>query len=280
MKLFELTLIIALYLFFFNTASLMAQINESVNETIDFNFTPNITATRKWAFISEKANISFEIDNPEIAVTSLELIIENELENAAINVIRFLEKPLYITRDPEDVVYQYFDLNTSNLEMRDVNYSEMTFTVLKEWVRNETIMNGSIRIFRYIRGSWESLMFSGTDESESHLFFKITNPGFYYFAITGKRIPTPEEQYICTPGDFSCSWNFTRICNGTDWIVQEECEYECIGGECVFPPPDYRIHIIIIAAVLIIGLVSWRFRTRIYGLRKVNREEVYDKLNR
>ena len=233
MKWLTIFVFIALFLLLDNVYAIPEANNESDNETLETNFPVNVTATKKWAFISKAANLSFEMDNPEIAVTSIKLIINKEVENVEVKVIRFYEKPYVLISEPDDAVYQYFDINTTNLEMENVNYSEMIFQVSKDWIESENIDNTSIRITRYINETWKPMIIDVKYQDKTHYLYEITNPGFYYFAITGARIPEPGSNYICIIDDKRCYWNITQICNGTNWNMQEECDYQCKEGNCI-----------------------------------------------
>ena len=270
MKRLALSMIIVFSLFI---GSAYSELNESPDHTA------NITHSKKWLFITVPTDLVFRINDTNVSVSEINISILNAVNNIEVTVVKYLETPPGVT-PPENTVKEYFSINRTILEDSNIGSFTLTFRISREWMDYEKVNASTVIIKRYLNNTWKPMLLTYTGEDTDYTYFETSNPGFNLFAITGERMPDIQPDIICSVGEMRCLGNFSQICNQTNWVNAEKCDYECRDGICIPKPVDYITPSLIIISIIVAVYLIWRYRTRILGLRPVNRERIYDRLKK
>ena len=201
------------------------------------------SAARVFDEIKPDAPARLIVDRPEVGVSQLSISVRNRVRNARVEVRRLMSRPAEVEqaiRNNTGQVYSYIEIEKENMNDTDVSEATVDFEVNRSWIREQSINASTIRLMRYVNGTWTSLSTTLVNEDAEKLYFQADTPGFSIFAIAGEYI-IDTAGIICIPMDRRCYGDEVQEgdLDGLAWTIIEECEFGCrSGGTCNNEPPD------------------------------------------
>ncbi len=170
-------------------------------------------------------NAIISTDSPENygGITSINLDVNKKIDNVKMTVKETLSAlPAFIPPIEEGAVYNYIEIITSNLGIRDVKTAKINFRVSKEWINEKGFIAEKVSLYRY-SSSWKELKTQIITQDDSHISYSAITPGFSYFAIaesgkateegpeiveneTGPVLEVPKEISLETGGSFKINY--------------------------------------------------------------------------
>jgi PGF-pre-PGF domain-containing protein len=106
-----------------------------------------------------------------------------------------LEKDSHLIRQPLDDVFEYFEVDTLNLEDAILDGVRFRISVTRTWVHYRERSPEDIIVSRWHAGRWEDLDTEHVDSDSAVYIYDVDSPGFSIFAIR-LRSPPPEPMII------------------------------------------------------------------------------------
>jgi hypothetical protein len=244
-----------------------------------------VNETKKFMIISTGIAETFEIDNKEdMGVESIEIKTNKIVIDAEISIRNLEEKPPEVSVPPpaaaitepvqdsptpprtqqrEVKVYQYLEINKTNIENNEIEDATITFRVEKAWVINNEINTSTVVLSRFDNESWEDLPTTMAGEEEEDYVYEAVTPGFSVFVVKADiSFSDPEPESTCIDEDKECfdSSNTIKECVNNTWIIVEQCDYDCLDDKCIQPNYENLIYVILIASVGVGIFLVWKFR--------------------
>lgn len=132
---------------------------------------------------------TLDINKEDSLIRSIEVIVNQVVDDAIIQITPLDEKPAMIKQDLKGV-FRFFEVSTSRLFDSDIDEATLLVAVPKKWVEKENKTAEDIVISRFSKGSWTDLPTVLVDEDRQNYYFEFTTPGFSVFAV---RIRQPIE---------------------------------------------------------------------------------------
>ncbi len=145
--------------------------------------------------ITANIPVKLEVKDENIAILNIEISFERDLEDLIISTSALKQAPKKIGA-PDKPVYQYLDISTPSVASSLVDSASISFAVTTDWIRENKIKQGTIRMEKFSAGEWTSLTTVLISESDQVLVFRSATPGFSYFAITGDKIEKPNDEAV------------------------------------------------------------------------------------
>lgn len=215
----------------------------------------------------------FNINEIPIPVTKLCFITNTELSDVKFNVKRILENDLLVA-EPEGLIYQYFQINTENIEDHHLEKADITFKVTKDWIEQNDLKTYKVILQRYTAG-WNTNKPQIIAEDSLNYYYNAGTPGFSYFAITSMpkkpSIPYTPPAAVCGDGIIDTDENCETCPEDVICLKNEVCE----NGRCIektriwsYLLPILVILILFMLFIIIIYLVSKKKKTIILKKEK------------
>jgi len=155
------------------------QANVTVNATrSEASITMNVTGGESSITISREANTG---------VTEIRMTVSNPANDVRITVTKLEEKPAAIAQELAGKVYHYLEINKTNIQDKDIDRINITFTVNKSWIKENDIDAATIALYRYSNDTWNKLQTNKVNETSDQYYFQAISPGFSVFAIAGEK---------------------------------------------------------------------------------------------
>lgn len=122
------------------------------------------------------------IDISNSVLGGVNISVKNNVSGVNINIEKLPEDLPNIDVKPPGKLYKAFNIST-NVTDESINSSEISFTVAKEWLENQSATESNVVMQRY-NDSWEDLPTNVTGENDTHFMFKAETAGFSTFGIT------------------------------------------------------------------------------------------------
>lgn len=141
--------------------------------------------------------------NQNIAVDEILVVTKEEVRN-----VKFVVKKLSTTKNTysEGKVYQYLDVNHTNLNDEALESVKISFKVTKSWLMNNSIQKEDVALFRF-DNLWTLLNTKIVSEDNTTIYYEADSPGLSLFAISTKPL------VIATTGNQSNSNSTVTIDN-------------------------------------------------------------------
>lgn len=146
------------------------------------------TISKSWVVVNAGDSKIMVINKEDIPLNSISFKVASELSSPKI-VVKKLDSPPNISAKPGNT-YRYIQITPTNMDVASVN---IIFYVNKEWIRNNSILNEDIALFRYT-DEWVELPTVILDQNRTDVIYNATTLGFSYFAIAEK-----EKEIITSP---------------------------------------------------------------------------------
>jgi len=131
---------------------------------------------------------SYRIFIVKVSITVTQDVIDAGVSALQITVEEFAGSPEQVAV-PSGVIYPYFGIVTTNVTAANISSTEVEFRVLRSWIEQNDIDEGTIKLFRYSSG-WQRLSTRAVRADSTYLYYEATTSGFTLFAAAGeKRVP-------------------------------------------------------------------------------------------
>jgi PGF-pre-PGF domain-containing protein len=125
-------------------------------------------------------------------------------KNVELSVKNLKEKPeevkKNITRSNNSTIYEYLDIkltaNDTYIGESGIESMNFTFTITKEWIKNESIDKHTVIMMRYHNDTWQELNTTYVNETDEEIRFKALTPGLSVFAVVGDKVVEDTDEII------------------------------------------------------------------------------------
>ena len=137
--------------------------------------------SRQWNKVTVGSETSATITNALIAVTRVAFTTKATFDNVGIDIAS-INKPGSLPK-PKGTVFQYLDIDASNMPDSGVVEGKIRFKISKLWFNTNNLKRNNVRLMRYKNG-WQTLTTKEISTTTNDVIFEAITPGFSYFAIT------------------------------------------------------------------------------------------------
>lgn len=137
-----------------------------------------------WDTIAQGSDSTFTTSQTEF--TKIEFIAADKLSNVELTVNSLQNTP-YTNTPLGNTAYKYLEIVKNNIQESDIQSAQITFTVDKSWLAQNSISQENIALYRYVGGAWTMLPTIIVSSEGNVVTFQATTPGFSYFAIASKE---------------------------------------------------------------------------------------------
>jgi len=148
------------------------------------------TYSRFWDTIGPGL-VDFLVNNDDIAVTKVEMDLNNQINSVSISLTR-------INSYPDDapiikVLYQLFEVKLTNFDNDDITNVKFYFKIDKTWITANNIELDTVSAYRLTNGVWVPRETTYVGDMGDSYLFESTSSGFSLYAIAGKAkfVPAP-----------------------------------------------------------------------------------------
>ncbi len=243
--------------------------------------------TKVWGAILMNTYSTMSINKNAISLKRIGFQTTSSLTAISIKVERLDEIEDRINLTEGKRLYQYVNITATGLPEESLRNVSIDFCVDYEWLNLNSVLKETIKLKRFYRGVWQTLITSLVSDSGEEVCYTSQTQGFSYFAITGDAVITeqPQEEYnatgnetlppetestrptlpvgsVCHPGERTCvGWNVLQECNGdgTGWVTVTDCFYGCSNAQCntqLVISIDYNLFWAVIGMVAVL-LAIW-----------------------
>ncbi len=146
------------------------------------------TATQVWQTLPKGATV-MKVSNAEIGLREITIDVKNARSNTEIKVSKLSGKPASVST-PANKVYQYLQVDKTNLIESDLNKVTIKFRVEKKWLTDNNVAPGDVVLLRYVTG-WDELKTSATNNDQLYYYYLAESPGLSVFSISSKASAQP-----------------------------------------------------------------------------------------
>lgn len=118
----------------------------------------------------------------EISITA-----KNAVVSVSLDIVRLADKPASVAIEASGKVYNYIEINKTNLKAEDIDKVKIKFVVSKSWLTSNNIDPAKVVLSRYTT-QWDKLPTSKLSETTSEIEYDAQSAGFSYFAISGEAL--------------------------------------------------------------------------------------------
>lgn len=131
--------------------------------------------------------------------------------------MKYTSKPAAVSVEKTGEVYQYLQINASNLADK-LDKATVVTKVNKSWVSGNNLDKDNLALFKFdeTSGQWKELSTNYSSEDDTYYYYTTDLTSFSYFAIAEKSLVSSGEGAEETPGDetTATTGNLTWL-----WIV-------------------------------------------------------------
>lgn len=144
-----------------------------------------VTEAHTFAQITPAAAAVKKFTNAAIALKEISIGVNNPANNVRVTVTKLAGQPASITKTVSGKVFQYVEINASNLA-GNIKNAALTFEVTKSWLSSNGFEKSHVVLQRYTGTDWEKLPTAILSEDASIIKYQATTSGFSVFAITAE----------------------------------------------------------------------------------------------
>jgi PGF-pre-PGF domain-containing protein len=100
---------------------------------------------------------------------------------------------------PSGVTYRYFWIVTTNITSSDISSTKVEFRVLRSWLEQNDIDEGTIKLLRWSGSEWQELLTRLLSADLDYLYFEASMEGLSLFTATGQQRVVPPPPVVPTP---------------------------------------------------------------------------------
>lgn len=128
----------------------------------------------------------------KVSITVTQDVSGGEVETLQIAIEEFTGRPERVAV-PSGVTYHYFGIVTTNVTAENISSSLVEFKILRLWVEQNGIDEGTIKLLRWSNSEWQRLQTRFLNADSEYLYFEASTEGLSLFAATGEQkvIPPP-----------------------------------------------------------------------------------------
>lgn len=153
---------------------------ETTSEPTSTETISNISAGEVTKFTNLDGNTGIE---------EIRIQVNENVDSIQLSAKKLAEKPA-TTDEVPDEAYQYMQITATNLEENNLQAAIIKFKVEKTWIESNNIDKNFISLYRWSNDTWNKLVTNLVDEDEIYYYYEAETPGFSYFAISGKTLPS------------------------------------------------------------------------------------------
>ncbi len=141
---------------------------------------------------------SMKVSGKGVDLTEINLEVYRTLNDVRIVVSRLVSKPSSTMQDPSGNVYQYLEIEKTNIEDEDLKRVTIEFRVGKSWINDNGIDESTISLNRYQDNVWVKLSTAKTGEDDVFSYYETYTASLSLFSITGSSEPLAETTTTTT----------------------------------------------------------------------------------
>ena len=153
-----------------------------------------MTPTKEVIQISPKGQGWVSFFNSPAPIDSLLAEFSREIANVRVSLEDVPEKPSEVPDLPEDqIVSEYFRIDTENVEPGDILTARMGFYVEKSWLEANNIHKWAVKLNRFNEetGEWVARPAKKVGEDDTKVHYTTVLPGLSLFAVSGSEALPP-----------------------------------------------------------------------------------------
>jgi len=136
--------------------------------------------------------------DPEIGVKQITIEVNNEVQNVKITVTKYDGKPAQVSKERSGKVYQYFEVDATNLLDSNLNKATMRVKVEKTWVSSEGLEKNDVLVFKFDESAeeWKELGTKYVEEDNTYYYYDVELDSLSFFAISAKTLTEKAEEVV------------------------------------------------------------------------------------
>src|SRR3989338_1972169 len=162
-----------------------------VVETVGETKIEGETIIQTYNQISADSPVTFDVSISDVSVTSVSVDTRTTVKNVEIKITKIDSAPVPA---PTGIVYQYFQVDKTNIENSDVERATIKFKVPVSWINENDLQPSEVALKRYT-DKWNDLPTTEISRDSDAVHYEANTPGFSYFAI-GAREEAPAPSPI------------------------------------------------------------------------------------
>jgi PGF-pre-PGF domain-containing protein len=223
------------------------------------------------------------VNRTEISATEIRISINNQVANVEIKVSNLPGKPAEVAHEASGKVYQYMEINKTNLDEGNIGHASVRFRIERSWIYENRINESTIALSRYENSTWKDLPTRKMSDNGTFCMYEAETPGFSVFAVRGdiSFSEAPVDQPACSGNGTRCYGDFLQRCENGEWVPTEKCALGCSEGACRSMSVQEILIIIGAFAAGAAVVLLWKFRRKImFREKSIDAEELYDRLDK
>ncbi|MFW6272704.1 MAG: PGF-pre-PGF domain-containing protein, partial [bacterium] len=165
--------------------------SETTSTTSDTSSGSNsvtLSKTQVWSTMTPGDKI-MRITSLSIPFKKITMVVNQQHNNVKIEAIN-LEKNKPANINEKSNTYNYLELKKTNLPSGSLDKAIIEFQVPLQWIKNISVQNTDIRLYRYLNNKWTELPTTYLGTESIFAKYSAETPGFSYFTIAAiKQIP-------------------------------------------------------------------------------------------
>lgn len=129
----------------------------------------------------------FGYTDPTLSIVNVSVTVNRTVTYAKVNVAKSTMQPASFAIGAPGIVYQYLTITKTNINDSDITNVKIVFKVEKSWITANNIDSSSIKMYRYVDGSWVAQPTTKIGEDSTYIYFEATSTGLSYFVISATK---------------------------------------------------------------------------------------------
>jgi PGF-pre-PGF domain-containing protein len=147
------------------------------------------TSETEREYLNKGSKVTYNFDSEENIINCITFTPLSNFGKVAVKVEILKTTSSLADTDAPDEVFMNLNIwagSSSWATSENIAGPEIEFEVERSWIKENSIIESTIKMYRFSDGEWEQLETTQTDKNEEYLSFKAKTSGFSPFAITGK----------------------------------------------------------------------------------------------
>ncbi|MBN2457937.1 PGF-pre-PGF domain-containing protein [Candidatus Woesearchaeota archaeon] len=156
--------------------------------TIDSTSISSNLAVKSFATIEANTSATFKPDKPEIAITELDIILNENVNNAKFSISKAADRGSVPA--PADTPYQYINIEKEGVMNSQIKSIIIQFKVDKAWLSSNSLNSEHIYLSKYTT-QWNDIPTTQVSEDSAYYYYEAEVSDLSFFGIMAKK---PVEQ--------------------------------------------------------------------------------------